>query len=890
MERSQSDKLAVTLKWGLATLALMTALNVPWRFEECYSQSLGENFESNATAQFRPVAESRLICAGWPLQYAQWSLPTDSASDTWLWLAWEPQRLAIDLAIIFAVAGFFTAMAYWSRHLATGMASAAIIGIIGYAYQQYELDRRAAQSLARRGLVYRTAIVPVRLARMVPSPSLFLFLRTRVVMLHRPNDDCVDIASELPTLQALGLSAPLPSAERFAGLFDSPRLRQLIITGATIDKPMIQWIGSQVRLQHLQLTGCRGLKGATIALCEMPNLKSIDFSHSDFELSALSDCRWQHHLVELTLSPQLNDDNRLELKGWPKLESLNLRAVRSDRKSGVMTVSLESLPKLRSLGLITTQKTVLSIVDSPRLREIRNDEGEQWFPGDAILYTPASLWLQSLRLNNVASLSRLSCYGLDLEQLDIRGAPSLIELVIDSVLYGQQQFQKHSLDQQETLSKLINDIGHCDGPPIINLSSLPLSNIDLSPLAKNERIRELKLVGTGVTGTQLEPLLALPRLTSLDVRRCPITNSEANNFVQRLPLLRDFLVDAEDYQLIEILDRERLVQFTATPSPAASIVRIFRSPNLCSELVFGRNLKELAICDAGSLRGLSVNGPVPTGAQLDGLRDLHFVALGGGNVDDSLCAGIWRCPKLDHLTLAHANLSRVALMRIGELHNLATLILPGADVDDSVTAHWTELKQLSEIDLSYTAISGETIRTILSLKNLQRLSINHTAVDRVALRRLPKITQLVELEVAGVGLEDDLLESLLSRRMLDRLDLSDCELSGRAVELLTGPLAKTLFFLGVRECGLTEDEIRRIVDANPKLLIDVAGHGVSDRLIDELCRANRILTRDDRDGFLRHVGRINHIDSSTGDLVADNFPGRINVHQFIPPGPVTVKR
>jgi len=890
MESTQSDTPTVALKWGLAVLALMAALNVPWRFDECYSQSLGENLESSTSAHFTPLFESRLIGAGWPLRYAQWSLPHESASDAWQWLMWKPELLAIDLVIILAVAGFFAAMAYWSRHLATGMATTAVIVLIGYTYHQYDLDRRAADALAQRGLVYRTAIVPVRLARMVPSPSLFLFLRTRSVMLHRPNDECAAIAGEVPTLQALGLSAPLPSADQFVGLMDSPRLRQLIITGATIDKPMLNLIGKQTGLRHLRLTGCRGLKGSTIALGEMPNLESIDFSHSDFELSALNDCRWQQHLVELTLSPQVDSDNRLVLRGWPRLESLNLRADHSAKWSGVMSVSLKALPQLRALGLVTTQKTDLSIVDSPRLKEIRNDEGEQWYPGDAVLYTPAGLWLRSLHLDNVASLHRLSCYGLDLQQLNIRGAPNLIELVIDSGLYGQQQFQKHSLDQQETLSKLINDLAICDGPPIINLSSLPLSNIDLSPLAKNHRIRELKLAGTGVSGIQLEPLLTLPRLTSLDVRRCPITNSEANSVVERLPQLRDFVVDAEDYQKIEIVDRERLVQFTATPSLAASIVRISRSPNLCSELVLGRNLKELAISDAVSLRGLSVNGPVPAGARLDGLRDLHFLALGGGNVDDSLCTAIWRCPTLDHLTLAYANLSRDALIRIGELHDLATLILPGADVDDSITAHWTELKQLSEVNLSYTAISGDTIRSILALKNLQRLSISHTAVDRVDLRRLPEVTQLVELEVAGVGLEEDLLESVLGRRMLDRLDLSDCELSGRSVDLLTGPLAKTLIFLGVRECGLTEEEIRRIVAANPRLVIDVAGHGVSDGLMDELRRDNRILAGNDREGFLRHVGRLNQVNWATGDSPADNFPGRINVHQFVPPGPITAQR
>jgi len=318
--------------------------------------------------------------------------------------------------------------------------------------------------------------------------------------------------------------------------------------------------------------------------------------------------------------------------------------------------------------------------------------------------------------------------------------------------------------------------------------------------------------------------------------------------------------------------------------PSASIVRVQRSPQLNSELVLGDKLKELSITEARSLQGLSIDGPLPADAILEGFRDLRYCALGGANIDDRMCAALWHCPKLDHLILAHTSLSRRSLLQIGELRDLSTLIIPGADIDDSVTAGWRDLRQLSEVDLSYTKISRETFQFLMSLKNLQRLAINHVNIDRRDLGPLAEITQLIELEVAGVGLDDDLLEALLRRGMLDRLELSDCELSGRAVAILASPVARSLVYLGLRECGLTEDEVQRILDGHSHLVVDVAGHSLSDDFIDRLQREDRLVRRQDRVSFLRHVSRFNQNGLGGEEAVVDTIPGRIDVHRFMPPG------
>jgi hypothetical protein len=68
---------------------------------------------------------------------------------------------------------------------------------------------------------------------------------------------------------------------------------------------------------------------------------------------------------------------------------------------------------------------------------------------------------------------------------------------------------------------------------------------------------------------------------------------------------------------------------------------------------------------------------------------LRFCALAGPTVNDHVCEQLWDCTRLEHLTLAYSNLSRQSLMRIGDLHQLNTLILPGCDVDDALAANWS---------------------------------------------------------------------------------------------------------------------------------------------------------------------------------------------------------
>ncbi len=716
-------------------------------------------------------------------------------------------------------------------------------------------------------------------------------------MLCQYDPAAMETIAKLPGLHTLGFWNQLPPAAQLQPLSVRPRLRKLMVVNADLDDWAPQFIAGQSLIRHLELQGCRGLESGLAELEPLTELEIFNAVGSDLPISSLSNAHWAHRLRRLQLSHPAAGEQTLELSSCPKLEAMQISKCGNLLNPDVLTIRLDGMPHLRMLMLASSQKVSLSIAHAPRLQELRVTASDEQLSSSSYSILPLGLWFESLSLVNVPSLKKLHCYGLDLKDILIQQSPNLIELTIDTYRDGEQPCAEDVAAPASNLNGLIKGLSACSGPLVIDLSTLPLQGIDLAPLAQNKRIRELKLANTGVRAEQLKAVLALPRLRTLDVRNCPISNIEAAELLLSKPQLKRFLVDSTTFEQIEVVDRNQLADYTVGASPRATSVRIVGCPLLRSELLLGADLKALCIEDGCSLQGLSINGPVPPDTMLQGLRDLRFLAIGGANVNDRIFEPVWQCVQLNDLTLPYTNLSRQAWYRIGNLKNIKTLIIPGADIDDSVTDHWRGLEHLRVVDFSHTRVSSDTLAQLLSRPNLQRLALNYVDLQQSDLHGLEDVMQLIELEVAGIGLEADALRALLDRGLLDRLDLSDSVLTPESLRILTSELASKLIFLGLRNCGLGDAEVRSIVNAQPKLLIDIEGNPLSEAYRQQLHDSNRLLSRCDRAGFLRRIAPTT-ISLDPEDFAADGSTTaflsqtceKIDIHQFAIPHPVTAAR
>lgn len=894
MQCALSSWAAIPLRCCLGTLAIFVVLNLPFRYTEHGVTSVGDVSDMRRALVFAPASANGEVLAGWPLRYARW---TSDAQGQWAISSsqmWSLRALMTNVAVALAAAAVALVAGRYPR---VGRVSAvgAVAAFVGWGVYHTTRDLAAARTLAASGTVHRSALVPVGISQVLPRFVIQACSRTRGVMLRRLDDDVVAQVAQLPTLHSLGFYEHAPEPAQLQAMLGGGRLEQLAFHQVSLDEALLRLVAAQHQLLHLEMVGCRGLAGGFPQLQQLANLHALSVVDCEFPLSTLASMDLGNRLRHLEVSHERPGPEQLILHHYRNLETLNIQKSSKAHEVNALEVSLAVVPQLRTIRISDRHQVSLSISHAPRLSEVQVDQSEVFYGDLPPEVSPLHLWLTKLHLEGVPSLKKISCYGLDLESLEIQDAPYLTELVIDASYRGLGEPTPRAAANPEQISRLIDDLADCSGPPVIDLQGLPLEGVDLTPLTKNKRIRELRLADTGVDSEQLATLLALPRLQSLDLRGCPIHSEMATEALRVKPALQQLQIEARQLEHLELVDRPHLVQYTSGPSPDAVTVLIAGAPRLNSELILGNALTSLQIRGARSLRGLSINGLVPPGAILEGVRDLQFCALGGSNVDDRLCASLWDCAELKHLTLAYANVSRQALINIGRLEQLTTLMLPGCDVDDSVTHYWAHLRHLRVIDLSHTRVSTETLAQILTLRNLQRLALNHVDLHKSDLIGLERVLQLFELEVAGIGLEDHALRALVERGMLDRLDLSECTLSPAALRILSQGGNGGLVYLGLRNCGLGEAEIRAILAARPTLAVDIEGNPLSADFREELRRADRLLSHADRAGFLNRVAKRTSFADGENTAVSaialwEAAHGMIDTRQFKPLPAVTASR
>lgn len=894
MQRALSSWTSIPLRCCLGMLAIFVVLNLPFRYTEQGASSVGEASDMRRALVFSPASASGKVLAGWPLRYAAW---TPDAQGQWVFSSsrlWSLRALVVNVAIALTAAAVALIAGCYPR---AGLVSVAgtVAAFAGWGVHHTTRDLAAARTLAASGTVHRSALVPVGINHVLPGFVVQACARTRGVMLRRLDDEVVAQVAQLPTLHSLGFYEHAPEPAQLQAMLGAGRLEQLAFHQIPLNDALLRLVATQHQLLHLEMVGCRGLAGGFPQLQQLANLHTLSVVDSEFPLSTLAGMDWGNRLRHLAVSHERPGNEQLVLHHYRNLETLNIQKSSKPHDVNSLELSLAVVPQLQLIRISDRHQVALSIAHAPHLTEVQLDQSEVFYADLAPEVSPLHLWLTKLHLMGVPSLRKISCYGLDLESVEIQAAPHLTELVIAASYRERGALGHRAAANPEQISRLIDDLADCSGPPVIDLQGLPLEGVDLTPLTKNQRIRELRLAGTGIDSEQLATLLALPRLQGLDLRGCPIHSEMATEALRVKPALRQLQIEARQVEHLELVDRPHLVQYTSGPNPDTVTVLIAGAPRLSSELILGNALESLWIEDANSLRGLSVNGLVPPGATLKGLRDLQFCALGGPNVDDRLCDSLWDCAELKHLTLAYANVTRKALVNIGRLEHLTTLMLPGCDVDDSVTHYWAHLRHLRVIDLSHTRISTGTFDQLLVLRNLQRLALNYVDLDKSDLIGLERVMQLFELEVAGIGLEDDALRALVERGMLDRLDLSDCTLSPAALRILSQADSGGLVYLGLRNCGLGEPEIRAILAARPSLAVDIEGNPLSADFREELRRTDRLLSHADRAGFLSRVAKRTAFSDGENTAVSaialwEAANGMIDTRQFEPQRAVTASR
>jgi Leucine-rich repeat (LRR) protein len=812
-------------------LVSMGLFNLPCDYVETEATWFGarEIISSDSQFQFQVLP----TMAGWPLRYSvQYE---DHGRGEYRY--WSTPKLVANLCIALCMAIVvyaYVQIRHWKINAASnrrltqsifdiGTALAILIVptvVVAWHYNVANQHRRLASQLLRYGNCQMSCWLPQPIVEHIPSGLVSSLMRLRQVQIIAPDQQIVERVTRVPTLVAF---------HSFGGTFDSSAIEPLsenihfsalALNRRSLSEADLALVAQLRWLVKLNLIQSNLNSEMLRQLDDMQRLKWVNLSYTELGLSQLGVPKWSATVEDLYLSrPATGSEGSLHIDGWPRLRRLSVSRLSAELNESILQVQLSNLPSLEFLRIDRNQKHHLVLHNLPRLARIEEDLSSLQRLLDYNDLIPGLTWASELHLDGVASLPQIGCFARDLESLSVRDAIGLKSVKLGSYLISAMGSPRPQPADPLRCQAWIQKLGDRDGPGTLDLSGLPLSQADLSPLANNSRIRRLGLRNSGVSFDQVKQLAAMKQIESLDIGSCRLEADQLTWILEEFPELENLTIDGAGLTRFDLTANRRLKIIKTSMLENPTDIRIVDHPSIQTFLTMARAPEQMEIRNAYSLRGLALRGPWPKHAKVSGLRDLEWFAGGGKAIDDELLDVLLQCGSLDQLTLAYTSISREKATEIGQLDDLSMLAIPGADIDDEVTANWHKLKSLWELNLDDTSVSVETIAWLSRLQSLRRLSLNRVPLSNDAADALAEVRQICELQLAGVSIETEKLKRLLNGSNIESLDLSGRTVDAEFVDTIAG--AASLKHLVLHDSQIDAKSLNQILDSNPSIYIDL---------------------------------------------------------------------
>ncbi len=817
---------------GVIVLAVIGVLNLPYDYVQAGERWIGISGDDQGISSVNSVNIAEMPrMAGWPLRYWIQYRRNGVMESRY----WSGNHLVMNVAIGICLAAIvygYMQFRNWSigrgrnarltRMLFDCGIALAILGVptavIAWENHQASEHWRLAARLAQRGNCQMACWLPSPVADQVPEGLLRTFSRLRQVTLADANQEMVSSVAETPTVIAVALDGGDFDASAIEPLVDNIHLLRLALTQRELSDSDVDIIARLPWLTELSLHRTN-LDARTLRrLDHHDRLVRVDLTRTPLDLAGLGKPRWAATAEVLHLSRPLRGGATVSIDGWPRLRFLSIERFSIQMNHVELEIHLSNLPNLKELQLNRVQKHRLVVRNAPRLAAI--DEGitelQESLPPDSFI--PGLTWVSSLEIDGADSLTRLGCYARDLEHLSIRNVSSLRLFSLGSFQLSAFGEPRPDTVDPDRCREWIRFLGSWDGPSTIDLTGLPLSQVDLAPLSNNSRVRELILRDSGVSIGQVRQLKGLDKIERLDVRSIPLQQDELSWLLRRFPNLTQLDIDGTKLETFSISGNDKMRLIRVTELNHATDVRVVDVPRLNLGLRLSQVPRTLEIRNAPSLVGIAAEGSWPAIAEVSGLSKLEWFAAGGPAIRDDLLDVLLQCRKLDQLTLAYASISREKLKEIGDLSKLSLLALPGAEIDDEVTANWHHLKSLWEINLDDTSVSVGTVAWLGGIESLRRVSLNRVPLNEAAANALAQLRQVGELHLAETVINPEHLRPLFAEGNLDSLDLSGWPVDATLLEVLRE--AHSLRYLILHDTEIDSVSLKQLLAANRSLYID----------------------------------------------------------------------
>lgn len=163
------------------------------------------------------------------------------------------------------------------------------------------------------------------------------------------------------------------------------------------------------------------------------------------------------------------------------------------------------------------------------------------------------------------------------------------------------------------------------------------------------------------------------------------------------------------------------------------------------------------------------------------------------------------------------------LSKIGKLTDLTSLHIDATSVTDDGISELVTLDKLKTLNLRATNITNKSLKTISQLKSLENLWLNEISLKGVDLNLLGTLEKLDSLYLGGgynsgrANINDDDIRFLLNNKNIKSLSLEQTNISSKSFQLFNS--LPNLWYLDVTNSNISEKEILKFKDQNPKMVI-----------------------------------------------------------------------
>jgi len=286
-------------------------------------------------------------------------------------------------------------------------------------------------------------------------------------------------------------------------------------------------------------------------------------------------------------------------------------------------------------------------------------------------------------------------------------------------------------------------------------------NIDaesLSGLSKQHLLEELYLQDVPIRDAQWKPLLTLPKLTRLTLRRLPhLTAAELGALPQRLPALRNLA----------------LIEVELTGAALAEIAK--------SEVLTALDVRNCGRLTAGDYRSL---------AAMPRLADLK---IGGFGVTDEVLSVIVSLRFLRGLTIDDALITtggfETFVTHFASADTLETLVLSrNSALFDNALRPLKKFPNLKRLTVNGMMVTGSFLGHLAEEEatrpKLHRLSLRRAFVSAEGMTALKKYPELRILDLSGAALTPEMAVILATLTHLEELDITDTGIDQESLQRL----------------------------------------------------------------------------------------------------------